>query len=250
MRVAIIEDDTAYVTTLKKLLEPFPWNVRFFQSPRDFGKTKLKHYDVIIADESLEPTNGRRLLKTIALKTLADLCLMTDRGFSQEDIEDKGLNGLIDKSNPENIIEHLKYCATKIRINDLSEQEYAVLMEAITQSYRLQMKGRVALVEINQPLTKEDREYLQADLLIRDISGVIISLNTDKIDYPFYRSLNFISGLIDPLHVRIAFWNKNRVKKIDGLPISKITLPPTFEELDAAIDYIEETILIVNSQLI
>jgi DNA-binding response OmpR family regulator len=116
MRIAIIEDDDVLIEKLSKILKKDSWTIDFFKGSTDFGQTNLNLYDVIISDQSLKPIDGRELLTILSKKTSADLLLMNDESFKKEDLENKAIKGLIDKTNPMNVFDNLEYLDTKLRI--------------------------------------------------------------------------------------------------------------------------------------
>lgn len=127
MKVAIIENDVIYINSLKKISEDYLWEMDFFNNSEEFGKVSLKQYSVIIANQDLSTTKGRDLLKSVSEKTNAQLFLMRltseGNGFSKEDVLNGSISGLIDKSDPKNIIEQLKYIDSKLKINKIIEIE-------------------------------------------------------------------------------------------------------------------------------
>jgi len=144
MKVAIIEEDSSYIERLRKAAEPYSWDIEFFNSSSDFGKAKLDQFDVIISDFNLSFINGRNLIKSISYKTSAQIFLMSGKNdsFAEEDIQNERIKGLIDKSNTENVIDHIKYADTKIRIKKLIEKEQNKLddMMKSTNGYILEKR--------------------------------------------------------------------------------------------------------------
>jgi DNA-binding response OmpR family regulator len=126
MRIAIIEDDEILIEKLSKILKKDSWVIEFFKGSADFGQTNIGLYDVIISDESLKPIDGRELLTILSKKTSAELLLMND-SFKKEDLENRAIKGLIDKSNLMNVFDKLEYLDTKLRIQNLASVQLTSL---------------------------------------------------------------------------------------------------------------------------
>jgi len=122
MNIAIIESDSAVKSKLAKLLIDPDMSVDFFDNAIDFGHAKIHKYDVIISDLSLIPIDGRQILQSIRMKTDADLFLMGDGHFLDSDVASTHINGLINKNNPEDVIDKINYVNIKIRIKNASEK--------------------------------------------------------------------------------------------------------------------------------
>ena len=117
MKVAIIEKDLARLNRIDDETSKFPWEIDFFKDPQEFGHANLDSYDVVVADCSLSTMAGRDLIRSIEGKSRAQMFLMSDSSsvFSQEDIENKNINGFIEKNDPDSLVDQLKYVDSKIR---------------------------------------------------------------------------------------------------------------------------------------
>jgi len=122
MNIAIIEDDLSIRSNLIGLLGNTGWAVDFFDSATAFGKAKIHKYNVIITDLSLYPIDGRQILQSIVSKTDAELFLMGTGNFLESDVLNENINGLINKNNPEDFIDKIRYVDIKIRIKNASEK--------------------------------------------------------------------------------------------------------------------------------
>jgi len=122
MKIAIIEDDSKFVSIIKSKIEDHTWKILYFKDTKHLGKANIKTFDVIICDFMLSEMSGRDLINSIAHKTNAQLFLMSavPNSFTEEDVENENIVGLIDRSNPNNLIEQLNYIRTKLKINQHS----------------------------------------------------------------------------------------------------------------------------------
>jgi len=122
MKIAIVENDSTFVSILKSKITNEVWEIEYFKSTKHLGTVDIKSYDVIICDFILPEMLGRDLINSIANKTSAQLFLMSiaPNNFTEEDVENENIVGLIDRSNPENLIEQLNYIKSKLMINKCS----------------------------------------------------------------------------------------------------------------------------------
>jgi len=125
MHIAIIENNRSHLHEIGDLIANLSWTIDIFRDPKEFGKANLLKYDVIVVDNMLPGTSGRDLIASIAEKTPAQLFLMGDatNPFFIDDIENRNINGFINKAQPENIVDQLRYIDSKMRINKLAEFE-------------------------------------------------------------------------------------------------------------------------------
>ncbi len=123
MKIAIIENENIFVSSIKSKIEDDIWEIDYFGSTRQFGKVDLDKYDVIVCDFRLPEMTGRDLINSISQKTNAQLFLMSlpPNKFTEEDVENENIVGLIDRSNPKNLIEQLNYIKSKLSINKCSK---------------------------------------------------------------------------------------------------------------------------------
>jgi DNA-binding response OmpR family regulator len=122
MKIAIVENDSSFVSKIKARIRNETWQIDYFKDTKHLGIVDIKKYDVIICDFSLPEMTGRDLINAIAEKTNAQLFLMsiTPNNFTEEDVENEKIIGLIDRSKPEDLIEQLKYINSKLKIEEYS----------------------------------------------------------------------------------------------------------------------------------
>jgi len=124
MKVALIENGDSFHKDLKKVSSELGWEISHFNNSIELERTNLNKYDVILTDLNLPVINGRDLIKSIATKTRAQIFLMTSYGkFIEEDVKNDRIKGLINKDDPESLIDCLKYADIKIRLNKIIETE-------------------------------------------------------------------------------------------------------------------------------
>jgi len=123
MKIAIVEDDSKFVSKIKSEIINVSWEINYFEGTKDLGIVDIKDYDVIICEFKLPEMSGRDLIKSIAHKTNAQLFLMSiaPDNFTEEDVENENIVGLIDISNPQNLIDQLNYISSKLKINKYSK---------------------------------------------------------------------------------------------------------------------------------
>jgi hypothetical protein len=123
MKIAIILEDFSARTNLAKTIEMTDWAVDFFRNSLDFGKAHLSEYDVIISDISVHPIDGRQILTSIQDKTKAELYLMGNGSFSENDIYNDHIKGLINKNNMEDFFDKINYVNVKKRLQHFAATE-------------------------------------------------------------------------------------------------------------------------------
>lgn len=118
MKIAIILEDISARTRLAKNLQSTGWAVDFFRNSLDFGRAHLSEYDVIISDISISPIDGRQILTSIQDKTKAELYLMGNGSFSETDIYNDHIKGLINKNDVNDFLDKINYVSLKKRLQD------------------------------------------------------------------------------------------------------------------------------------
>lgn len=119
MKIAILVDDPVIRSQLlKKMTMAMDLVVDFFQDSRSFGSKKLHEYDIIFADLFLKPLDGRQVLKSIGNKTNADLYLMGNGTFSENDINDVHIMGLINRNSVDDLMDKIDFVKIKKRLQE------------------------------------------------------------------------------------------------------------------------------------
>jgi len=123
MNVAVIENDSNHIEMLKHEISNLG-QFDFFYNSIEFGKSDLDKYDVIIADYSLNTISGKDLIRSVSSKSKAQFFLMNSvsERFSEEDVENEHIAGLIIKDDIDSFKEHLRYIDVKLRINKILEE--------------------------------------------------------------------------------------------------------------------------------
>ena len=136
MKIAIIENDLNKSEVIGRMAVMYHWDIHNFRDSKEFGKIDLSDYDVVIADCSLSTMTGRDLIKSISGKTRAQMFLMSDSSsnFFEEDIDNVHINGFINKDRLNDLVDHLKYIDSKLRINKLMELETNKINNLLTEN--------------------------------------------------------------------------------------------------------------------
>jgi len=247
MKVAIIEDSAEYQTLFKDLLKDFNWDLDYFSDSKEFGKAPINGYDVIVSDYSLPKMTGRDLIHSISDKTSAAIFLMSAEGFTQEDIENDHISGLINKTEPENLVDQLKYMDAKIRINKRIEEDQAkcknmvTMANSMTNGFSVEVRDGVVIIGIKQELSKPSKSKILNEIdkyrkcviyfpkrntIASAVLGILVSL--------FKHTQDKKGSLV--------FWNESKKKETeDQLNLCKLTsLFPIFKELDDAVKYLKD----------
>jgi anti-anti-sigma regulatory factor len=245
MKIAIIENNIDYIQLLKERIKKYNWNIDYFKGSVDFGKTDLKKYDVIIAGHFLyNSSNGIDILKGIQSKTSAELFLMsTDyRSISEKEINNDKINGFIDKINIQNIIDALKYCDVKIKINKIMQSEKSKFEYILSNGFNIELYKDCYVIKIKDTLSKISEKKILDTVINDNIKNVIISYpQTDilkNLDLETIVSL-FISFKNND--IKMALWNINEKSKIsDQLKECKMTLLfKIFDNLEECVFYLK-----------
>ena len=123
MKIAIILEDFSARTRLAQNLQETDWAVDFFRDSLDFGRAHLSEYDVIISDISISPIDGRQILNSIQDKTKAELYLMGNGSFSEKDIYNDHIKGLINKNDIKDFFDKINYVSVKKRLQHFAATE-------------------------------------------------------------------------------------------------------------------------------
>lgn len=118
MKIAIIVDDPVIKSKLQKKTTAMNLVVDFFHDSKDFGSTKLREYGIIFADLFLKPLDGRQILQSIGDKTDADLYLMGNGTYSESDVNNEHIMGLINRENAEDVIDKISFVEVKKRLQE------------------------------------------------------------------------------------------------------------------------------------
>jgi len=244
MKIAIIEDDRSYQTLLKELTGGNPnWEMEFFSDSEEFGKSDLHKFDVIISDYQLPSVNGRELLKSIQAKTQAELFLMSAISdiFKEEDILNDNINGLISKMNVQDVIDQIKYCEVKIRINRLSETENDKFNEIASNGYTVEMRKDSAIVKVHSLLGEPSKKKILAQLDKAGINKIVVVFPEKKSLSSAY--LGLLASIFNSIKGRkgwMVFWNATGSRLIDD-QLKDCRLDQIFRSvrtLDEALEYL------------
>jgi len=244
MKIAIIENQSNQHEYVKKRGSELGWEVEHFTSPSELGKADLDDFDVIISDYSLPTINGRDLIKSIAPKTEAQLLLMSSHeSFLEEDVDNDRIKGLIDKDDPNNIIDHLKYIDVKLRINRIIEEESNKFKEIIPPNgFKIEDAGNdIALIKITDLLSDARRSALEKELEERGFKKAAFYFpNADCIPSMYLNLLIYFYKFFNRRKGKITFWNytgKDNIEK--QLKLCNLTnLFPVFNLKAEAIKYL------------
>jgi anti-anti-sigma regulatory factor len=239
MHIAVIEDDPVIREKLKSIIPSEDWLADFYVGTDDFGQADLSDYDVILSDQSLAPIDGRKLLGALSKKTKAELLLMHDGTFSEVDIYNDHIKGLIDKTDIANIIDKLQYILVKLRIQKLAVEEnisFNGMQE--NSAFTVNNLNGVATVDILD--INEDSEKIHEFF---DTTEKDIILTFSKLTYLTSMHLGMIVSTYNRLkkhHKKIVYWNKNKSSGIkDIFRDCKLNLiVPIFEDLETAKEYL------------
>ena len=211
MNIAIIENNIDYVELLKISINGHQWSTEFFLDSEDFGKTNIKKYDVIIADYVLPNSiNGRDLLKSIQSKTPAELFLMSayPENFIEADIHNDNINGFIDKVNIQNIIDTLKYCDAKIRINRLMQSESSKFDYIVANGFSIEVQNNSIIVKITHTLSEASKQKIMEKVDSNKIEKAIISYpNTDILNSIDLGVIVSLFNSFKKRKIKMVFWN-------------------------------------------
>jgi CheY-like chemotaxis protein len=240
MLIAVIEDNESLKKRLHGLLEKEGWKVDFFQSSSDFGKARLHRYDAILADQTLEPVNGRQLLYSISKKTKAELLLMNDGPFKDDDAQSEHIKGLIDKSSIEDVMDKLHYINSKLRIQKLAQEERKRLESITSVQYDIGTQDGVSIVELND--MSDDVVNRVKEALLKDNKNIVLT-------FPFHEELSSthlgviasIYNILKKKDRRIVFWNKFQSKNITKIfELCRLeVLVPVFDDLNEALSFLK-----------
>lgn len=208
MRIAIIEEDESIKLVLEELTQGSDWNVDYYASPADFGRSNLSDYDVIISDYDLPGTNGRDLIKSISYKTAAQLFLIGN-SFKEEDIHNNRIKGLIDKRNIMSIKDQLKYIDAKLRINHMLEEEQKRFDNIIpTNGFHIMIEDDIFFLDVTELLSDTSRNRIEQELHKSGLKKLVVSVSVkDIISSTFLGTIIYFYKLMKDLKGIMVFLN-------------------------------------------
>ena len=218
MNIAIIEDNQDYIELLKLKLDIYLSKTDFFENSPEFGKADLKKYDVIIADYNLpNSVNGRDLLRSIQSKTNAELFLMSAStvNFVESDVNNNNINGFIDKINVSNVIDMLKYCDVKIRINRIVKSESAKFEYIVSNGFSTEIINDSLIIRINNILSDNSKKKIMEKIDTHKIKKAIIAYpNLNTLKSSDLRTIVFLFNSFKSKKIKMVFWNLTKKSDI------------------------------------
>lgn len=243
MHIAIIEDDESYLDLLKKSINEFNWEIDFFRNSKEFGKSDLKSYDVVVSDFELPTISGRDLINSIADKTSAQFFLMGNN-FSEEDVENENIVGLIEKDDPSIIVDQLKYTDAKLRINKCIEVENGKYKDLIENNgYRLEIKDGIIMIGISNVLSEKSKERIMREIEKTNLyKGVVFFPEKNSVPSEFLGELAYFYNYFKLRKGKIVFWNVTSsdllAEQVRMCCLDKLF--PIFNRLEDAIKFLKK----------
>ena len=225
MRIAVIEDNVSFKGVLQDLMKKPDWEVDFYQTPSEFGRTDLNKYDVIISDQKLPGVSGRDLIKSIAFKTHAQ-CFLIGEHFEQEDIQNETIKGLIDRRIPETIIEKLNFADVKMRINNLMEKEHNGLSSLFpANGYNLKIEDGMAFLTIEEILSEASKTEITNTIKKSGIKNLVVSFGTEGVvSSPYLSILVYLFKLMKSLEGKMVFLNSGGETLLEQMRLCNLTM--------------------------
>ena len=247
MKVAVIEHDEIFISQLEVLCKDFEWEVDFFITTVEFGEISLEIYDVVIADLDLPNLSGRELIRSISKKTDAQLFLLGETDFTEEDVDNCQIAGLIDKENVNEVVKHLKYIDAKLRINESVKKEFDKYNDILKKkdSFSIEIKDDVILIGISTLLTDRAKIKIIEEIeKMEKIRGVIFFPKKKFVPSAFLCELAYFYKVFTSRKGAVVFWNATDSATItEQLKICRLdTLFPIFVDLDKAIEFLHKKV--------
>lgn len=249
MKVAFIENDERHISLLRQNLKN-GWDVDYFYNTKQFGFSNISDYDAIVADLSLQSVSGRELVKSISSKTRAQLFLMGSEHetFSDDDVNNQQIAGLVEKDDIEGIIDQLNYADVKQRINKIMESEHSKLQDFLmnggAKDYTIEKKDDVIIIGIMRVIQDKPNtiNMLQA---MQNNKAVLFFNENVTVSSMYLSELVFFYKFFKNHKGKIAFWSspeaKNHEIVINTLKACTLDhLIPAFDTLSEAIEFVQK----------
>lgn len=242
MRIAIVENGNLHQYI--KDHGSGQWEVEHFRNSSELGKADIDQYDVILSDYELPNYNGRDLIKSISPKTNAQLFLMSsNNSFNEDDINNERIKGLINKDDPETVLDQIKYADVKIRLNKIMEEEsnrYEDLYP--TNGFKVKtLQDGVVLIQITNVLSSKKRDMLTDKLKENNIRNAVFSFPELEIMSSMYLNvLVYFYRLFKKRNGNIVLWNSTGSKNIfrQMKLCNLISLFPVYDTLEECLNYL------------
>jgi CheY-like chemotaxis protein/anti-anti-sigma regulatory factor len=210
MKVAIIEDlNTPFQKELQTIVDDHGWDTDFFSDSEEFGRADLKAYDIVVVDDDLPHIKGRELIRGISDKTNAQIFLMCTDSFSEEDLENSSINGLINKNSMESIEDQFKYIDSKIRISKLSEIENEKMKSLSQNGHTFEIRNNVGILEIKELLTQYSLDRIRREIKESGVNKIVLYFSCKSILSAHLGILVYIYKYMKEAGGKVSFWPNN-----------------------------------------
>lgn len=244
MKIAIIESDEKFAELLRRKVLEENWFLEFFSSTSAFGQVNLNDYDVIVCSEELPSMSGKSLIKTISKKTSAELVIMGNSfNLTEDEIFDENITGFVNKNNPDELIEKLRYLESKTRIFQFIENENEIAFDMNNavgkeNAFDIELRKDVMILSIHSMLDDDEKDYVVTKFDKKKMTKCIICFSSIRVTSVilgllafFYKALRFRKG-------KLVFWNKLKsptlMTQIQDCRLDKII--PVFDSLKDAME--------------
>ncbi len=253
MKIAVIENEVSSVhSVLEKSNPDNDWDTSFFTNAGDFLKDYQTDYDVVLIDHNNLPDKNIKeedLIVKISEDMDADIGLMNEssnffNGSSERLIKNQYVNALIDKTDPDSMLNWLNYVTVKKRLNMSINKESWIYSELISNSNgcTIEVKNDITVLGISKILSRKKIDQISQSIL--SLNKKVILYYTDAITHINSRHIGMLVAFWDNIEHKkggkIAFWlagtGENSKELTDFLNMH--LLFPAYYELGEAISYI------------
>lgn len=245
MNIAIIDDEEIIHDILRsRILEVCnDCRVECFNDSTDFGRSNLRQFDLIIADNRLPNISGRELLKSISLKTKAHLLLMSayDADFLIHDVKENYIDAFISKDDISSLLDHIKYINAKLRITRMLDLEEGRIADRIKENgYTMEINGLIMVIGLSNILSEKSKNEITEKIKTFNYSGIVFFSEKSIIGSIMMKELIYFYKLFKDEKKKFCFWNAYKQEEIKLLlhNCNLDRLIKIFDNMDEAISYL------------
>lgn len=252
MKIAIItEEYFPIVEELQKRVNEKQnikeWEINYFDNGKDFLSKDPYSYDAVLIDHSLRD-GSESLILNVLLENEIDIAVMNGPSSVWSDlglVQDTQVNALIDKTDPQNVLDWINYVDVKHRLTSKLKQESGIYAEIIsnTNGCFFEIKDEVTVLGISRLLTKDRIDVITKSIESTNNKAVLYFTDEIKTISSSYFGLivTFWERIVKERKGKMAFWMRNEddtvVRLANLFCINELF--PCFSKLDEAINFVK-----------
>lgn len=252
MKIAVISKSNPVSERVREVIndrkQHKEWDVFYFNSGKKLLLNDPYLYDVVLVDHALEDGSEKLILNIMAGRDI-DIAIMNGPAsdwFQLGLVQNEHVNALIDKTDPQNVIEWLNYVDVKHRLTKKLKKESGIYSEIVsnTNGCVFDIKDEVTILGISRLLTKDRIDVITKS--IESTNNKVVLYFTDEVRVVsssyFGLLITFWERIVKERKGKMAFWMRDKndtvVKTANFFCINELF--PCFTEIEEAMGFVKK----------